>query len=300
MPRCALCLSNAPLCDSHIVPQFIFDYIKETSATGYLRRTTSPNKREQDGPTEKLLCRRCEGRLGVVEKWFAEKIFRPFIANPAGVFPYDGRMQQFATSLSWRALQYYQTNESLEQIVPLHADAARQAVETWRRLLLEEVPHPGTFEQHVLPFEALTAADNPKLEPNTNRYLLRAVDVDVLSAKSSAMTYVKLPFFAFFGMIATNAPRNRWQGTRIAVKSGNIMPRHFVVPAAFGEYLNGKVAMAGDALKAVSSRQQKKINAAMLANIDRTANSESFRAMKHDVNLFGRDAFLRPHSDADV
>lgn len=74
---CALCNQESELRESHIIPKFVFDYIKETSATGYLRNVTSINRRLQDGPKRKLLCHDCEQKFSIAEKYFAETVFSP-------------------------------------------------------------------------------------------------------------------------------------------------------------------------------------------------------------------------------
>ncbi len=60
---CALCEQAAPLEVGHIVPAFVVKWVKQTSATGYLRLGASPNRREQDGFKVPLLCGACEDRF---------------------------------------------------------------------------------------------------------------------------------------------------------------------------------------------------------------------------------------------
>ncbi|WP_157469154.1 hypothetical protein [Dyella thiooxydans] len=78
---CALCdTKNVALAESHLIPKFVYDWIKNTSINGYLRYSDDVNKREQDGPKEYLLCADCEGRLGTLEKELASRLFKK-IAN---------------------------------------------------------------------------------------------------------------------------------------------------------------------------------------------------------------------------
>ena len=53
--ECALCLKEKTLCDSHIIPSFVYKWLKDTSATGYLRNGNSPNLRQQDGLKIKII-----------------------------------------------------------------------------------------------------------------------------------------------------------------------------------------------------------------------------------------------------
>src|SRR3989338_3970148 len=48
---------------AHFIPKFVFDWIKKTSATGYLRQAININKRLQDGAKEKFLCLECENKF---------------------------------------------------------------------------------------------------------------------------------------------------------------------------------------------------------------------------------------------
>jgi hypothetical protein len=46
-----------------------------------------------------------------------------------------------------------------------------------------------------------------------------------------------------------------------------------------------------EALKTFEGLRAARIQESMMADVERTANSASFEAMRHDVAMFGRDAF---------
>ena len=75
---CRLCGDKAELRDSHVVPAFVARWIKDTSATGFLRSFNQPNRRVQDFKTERLLCQRCEQRFSSAEDQFSRLLFCPF------------------------------------------------------------------------------------------------------------------------------------------------------------------------------------------------------------------------------
>jgi hypothetical protein len=108
--------------------------------------------------------------------------------------------------------------------------------------VLEELPHPGQFEEHVLAMDELESATTTNLPPNINRYILRSVDMDVVAGERTVIVYTKLPRLAIVGFVETPGPRNSWQGTRIAAGHGTIMPRGVTVPKPFGDYYDGKGA----------------------------------------------------------
>lgn len=79
--QCALCQSNQkPLSDSHLIPKAIYDWIKSTSNTQYLRSTTDVNQRLQDGEHTPFLCPDCELYLSKKENDFISNLFKK-IAN---------------------------------------------------------------------------------------------------------------------------------------------------------------------------------------------------------------------------
>lgn len=104
---CALCdEQDAVLKESHIIPKFAYDWIKETSPTPYLRTTENVNTREQDGPKQYLLCGKCEGNLAAMEKELAENLFKK-IANyrtQMAQIEITNTMRVGVLSIFWRTL----------------------------------------------------------------------------------------------------------------------------------------------------------------------------------------------------
>jgi hypothetical protein len=292
MPICALCRDDRVLCQSHIVPKFVFDYLKETAATDYFRFANQPNRRVQDGPKIPLLCADCELSFSTIEKWFAETVFRPFMADESVVVEHDLRLLKFATSISFRVALYYYSQGHLSQIRAQQILQLEKAIDVWRSFLLDEIPHPGRYEQHFLPIGALMSVSVPGMAPNTNRYLARMVDTDVVTSSRTMFVYTKLPRMMVIGSIDMSSSRSEWQGTRIAAKRGVIRPRRFGVPSELNDYIMGKARAGAVALAGMSARQKQLINDTVLSDLDRAAGSESIRALSRDVDMFGKDAFI--------
>ncbi|MBA7625743.1 hypothetical protein ES703_33175 [subsurface metagenome] len=104
MGACALCKSDKPLKGSHIIPRFVFDKIKENSATGFLRSVGEVNLRRQDGNKLKMLCEDCEKRFSQAERVFAQKIFEPYQEGGVSSFTYGSWLNYFISSVNWRVL----------------------------------------------------------------------------------------------------------------------------------------------------------------------------------------------------
>jgi hypothetical protein len=77
--RCRLCDSEAELLESHVIPAFVFRFLKQG---GPIRNSRTPNRRVQDGDKEYWLCSSCEGLFNKDETAFATKLFHPHSNKP--------------------------------------------------------------------------------------------------------------------------------------------------------------------------------------------------------------------------
>lgn len=104
---CALCESTSvTLRESHSIPKFAYQWMKDTSPTPYLRSSDNINAREQDGPKEYLLCDDCERDLSDIETELAEKLFKK-VANyrqQKDEIRITDKMRIAVLSIFWRAL----------------------------------------------------------------------------------------------------------------------------------------------------------------------------------------------------
>lgn len=199
--RCALCGDAAPLHRSHVLPAFVFRWLRESSATGYIRFAESPDKRVQDGIKLPLLCTKCEGRLGRFETAFATNLFHPYNSESGKHIRYGDWLLKFCVSISWRVLTYAADQTGLEHLAPEQKEIAKIASDLWSKLILVNESHPGQFEQHLLPLDPIDSHSLEDLPNNINRYFLRAVEMDLPAGEKSAYTYAKFGKFALFGFI---------------------------------------------------------------------------------------------------
>lgn len=77
------------------------------------------------------------------------------------------------------------------------------------------------------------------------------------------------------------------------LRGGALRHREYVFPAPFGEFLADRAKRVWDVMNAISEPQQRKINESIRSDLDRFANSDMFKAMKFDVEVFGRAAFRK-------
>lgn len=295
-PRpCKLCQEHARLQLSHILPAFAFRWLRESAGGGHIRNLTTPNRRVQDGEKRYWLCSACEQLFGKSEKLFADRVFYPYLENEAGAYHYGPWLLHFCASVSWRILVESLEDKHLHKWEPVALDAAYVAEQHWRDYLLDRLPHPGPYQQHLLPFSQIASASEG-LPPNINRYLMRAIQMDVCQGTKTTFTFAKLGRFAIFGFIRGLEP-GQWRGTKVNANQGVISPRKNSLPAGVWNYLIEKSHEVRAALESVSDIQQRKIDVALLRDRDTFVGSDAYAAMQADIESFGSAAFFaeEPH-----
>lgn len=176
--QCALCGLTKELRESHIIPDFVGKWLKDTSATGYLRQAVNPNKRIQDIFKIHLLCNDCEVLFSKYEKAFSENIFSPFQKGEKA-FHYDEWFLKYIISISWR-VGVLELNKQ-QSIIPLKLiEELRVAVDIWKDYLLGNRKNVGSYESHVFFLDILeSVSPGGKVLENMNWYFLRAIDATV-------------------------------------------------------------------------------------------------------------------------
>ena len=190
---CALCSAEyEPAELSHIVPNFVYRWLMATSTTPFMRFGGQMNRRAQDGIKAHFLCCACEDRFEKHENRFASEVFKPFAADNCYTTEHGQYMLQFAVSVSWRVLAYVQENHGLDHFRGRHAVAVADTLATWQDYLLDRTQEIGVHEIHLVPFCGVIEHTCANVPNNINRYLRRAVEIDVGVSDTQAFTYTKL------------------------------------------------------------------------------------------------------------
>lgn len=288
---CALCGSTKGLLVSHILPAFVFRWLRESGGTPHIRNSKKPNVRVQDGLKFPLLCGECEAQFSGYETPFATNIFYPLVENDHRSVRYGEWMIRFCVSVSWRLLRYAVEEQKFDNLDNFQKQFVQRALSTWAGFLGGRVHNPGIHEQHILLASPIESHTLPDLPSNMNRYLLRAVHADIPYSRKSVFTYAKLGPFLLFGYV--QPPPKKWKGTKVHVHSGKIMPGQYELPSSVFSYLVDQAREISGAMESVSKNQIQKIDQSVLANIDRFASSKHFEAMLYDARLFGEEAIIR-------
>ena len=288
--QCALCARSADLQASHIIPGFVFDWLRETSATGHFRFSQSPNLRVQDGLKPRMLCSSCEQLFSSWEMKFAENCFVPINRGYVRNISYGPWMLKFATSVSWRVLRVLAASGDLSGFPDHILTKVDVTLQEWARFLLGHQPNPGSHEQHMLVVDVVKGTSTDNVPPNISRYLARTIDLDVAHTQDSAISYAKMGRFVLFGFVAMNYP-HRWKGTRLHVQNGRFGQHDIELPSDVRDFILNHARLAAEKSSQISERQQTNIRRSYERDLDRAARSETLRAMHHDVLMFGADAF---------
>lgn len=287
--NCRLCERDVELQLSHIIPAFSYRWLRQSSGNGHIRSTREPNRRVQDGLKRYWLCPTCEGLFSKDETLFANNLFHPYLSGSREAFSYSGWLLRFCVSVSWRVLRFYRDEGHLSSWEPEAQRRVEAAERAWRDVLLGVRPHPGQHTQHLLPLDRIESATGD-LEPNINRYLMRAIHIDVCRGSRSILTYAKMGRFIIIGFVHEPSPQ-QWKGTKVHATSGVVEPRHYIVPSALGGYLNEKARELRESKNALSDRQRERVEQSFRTGADRLVGSDSFLAIQADVDLFGEQAF---------
>src|SRR5271157_2180494 len=102
--ECHLCGQEKQLQQSHVIPKFVYNFIKKTSATGKIRQSVNVSRRLQDGTKDYLYCRSCELLFSKLERYFSLNFFYPYVQGKKDNFSYDENLKKFIISLCWRIL----------------------------------------------------------------------------------------------------------------------------------------------------------------------------------------------------
>jgi hypothetical protein len=258
---CRLCKQAADLQHSHIIPAFVAKWLKETSATGFIRFGQTPNKRSQDSYKRFWLCVACEGKLSAWEAKFATLIFHPVNENGSLRVRYGDWFLKFCTSISWRVLLMMREEGMLTDFSEAQLGAVDEAMETWANFMLGKVPHPGRFEQHFLPLDAFEEPSRHGMPANINRSILRTIDLDAVRNTTTVFVLCKMGKFFVLGFVDVRFPE-QWIGTKVHVRDGVVGKAKYTLPSQFGEYIRNEAERYAVVCNKISETQREKLKRA--------------------------------------
>ncbi len=193
---CALCEQPKILRESHLIPKFVFRWLKQTGGE-HIRKADNPNKRVNDGLKPELLCHDCEQKFGKLEDKFAREIFYPYVNKGEQNFEYDNYLFQFAVSVLWRVAIYSLPRASLH-----HKSLIESTLTDWRGFLNGEKQLPNTKRIHIF-FTTDRLKQNTQPVERFLNYWARGADGTIASGTNTCLVYAKLARVMLLGEISS-------------------------------------------------------------------------------------------------
>ena len=276
--KCYLCGSSSSIRKSHIIPRFVINYLKKTSATGYLRGVINPNLRKQDIKRFPILCSDCEVLFSKYEGLFANNVFYPYHDKNKTSFNYREELKKFAVSLSWRILAENLFQNKRRGIEFIKAEL------NWRDYLNNKTKNTKPYQHHIFfgdYSENITVDDFPE---KLQWYLGRGIDGTIVSSKKGRLfVYTKLCKIMIISFI--NPPKDSsWISTEIK-NSGLITASQIIKDGNFGNFILDRARVVTNAMNSISKQQDKKIEKDFLKDPLRVQKSLSLKAFLEEQRL---------------
>ena len=286
---CQLCGHFSELQESHILPAFVFRWVRKRGITGHMRSAATPNRRSQDGLKQHLLCKACEEVLGNFERSFSSYAFYPAL-NDEWSGEYRKWLLKFCVSVSWRIIVLWNKLQSGPDYSREQQKLCMEAEEVWKDFLLDECDTPKSFVQHLVLWPEITRNTGSNLPNNINRYLSGAVEMDVCKTSDFLATYAKLGSFMIFGIVQPG--KKIWHGTQVKVNRVQFFEATTRLPKELYGFIKDRAIAVSKLHENLSDTQKIKIESDALKNFDNIPNTPQFASMMADAKLFGMNTIV--------
>lgn len=214
--ECKFCLHELERLEiSHIIPKFVYRWLKITSTTGRMRDGRNMKRPAQDGLKKDLLCSACENDFSASETYFANKIFSQMTKNDGAIESEEidwMKFDKFILSLVWRTLYFAANTKEAnadyteEEILEFNkcADILKSSYEKE-----EEIP----FKTYLIPLNN-KSYNNRIIEIEDYAYFERSVSVNLIiddDNNQASTLYIKLPY-AMIVCEVRNCINHPWKG----------------------------------------------------------------------------------------
>lgn len=289
MGPCALCGTEGPLEQSHLIPKFVGRRLAKDSGTPYFRGE-DPNLRLTDSKRLPLLDRSCEQRFGVAENAFATAYYHPTRDNIGIEIPWTNKLAKFVASITWRNLML----TFLEHRTPTADwtagdwEAMEMAEVRLRSYLNGKSGYPTELEHHVFsPGDSMVTEHD-----GLNMYLNSAMLNGIPATDEAVYSVVLIPGVVIIALLAaTDEVRSRWRAGTLASRGGTLKNHgQRLQDGVIGNYFLTGVEAHRERHKRLAPEERELLarEARMNPMASPTANSPLARARRQDaVNRLG-------------
>ncbi|MFV0305543.1 MAG: hypothetical protein ACK5IC_08705 [Moheibacter sp.] len=189
--KCKLHNGEAELCISHIIPKFVYKWMKETGP-GRLRQMKDFKRPVQDGIKGKMLCLECERKFNIYETWFKKNVFDKYLKQNIFEFTSTKELGYFIISILWRVLVIFK-DDGNNYFFKSNLDKAE--IE-WKNYL-----NKNLAIQNYKNFHLILIDNSYFVSEKSDLYFSRSVDIDIVQSNSLCFIYAKFSRFIIIGEI---------------------------------------------------------------------------------------------------
>lgn len=208
MVKCELHNETAILCESHIIPKFVYKWMKKTGS-GRLRQGYRINTPLQDGIKKHMLCKDCELKFSKYEKWFNENVFLPYLKDNTIKISNPFELKYFVVSVLWRVLKLFKDDGNQYRF----KKELDKTESEWRQFLLGDTPLKNFQNQHFILIDS-----DYWITKKSDLYYSRGVDIDIAENEKLCFVYAKFSRFILIGEV-TGFPENSFENTNIKTEA---------------------------------------------------------------------------------
>ena len=264
---CQLHKENSTLLESHIIPKFVFNWMKKTG-TGRIRKMGTFQIPLQDGAKSYMLCANCENLFSKYEKWFNENVFKSYLADNNFIITENENLTKFSISILWRVLKHFIEDKSVYHFI----NELRKAEKEWSDYLLKDTQLVSFKNIH------LVLVDNSYFfDIKSDLYFSRSVDYDIGQSEKECVVYAKFSRFILFGEIA-GFKQSSFKNTNLTTEA-NFKNTNQVIPSSIIQFLHSRVERI-KLFKDLSPEQQIKNNKKYESNLDEIMKSDLGQVLK--------------------
>ncbi|MPL56599.1 hypothetical protein SDC9_02085 [bioreactor metagenome] len=276
---CRLYKEESDLQESHIFPKFVINYTKATGSK-YLRSFVEPDKRMQDGIKKHLLSRKAEQDFSTKEKWFAEKIFRPYLSGNTNL-DYDENLYYFAISFLWRILISELESDNIRY--KWYYDELLRTEQQWRDYLLNG-KIPKNYNKVCLLLTDRVKNNSTDLK-GVDFYLTRIMDGTIVDNKTQTclLIYGKFNKFIFWAVLKEYGDENTLTDVLINPNKGTIKVPQNLSYFPICSFLGNRINVVQNMILP-NTLQQEKIEEEILKDKD-FWKKEIGESLMNDINL---------------
>lgn len=284
---CWLCGCEKKLCESHVIPKFVFRWLIKTGGTPYLRHGNKPNRRIQDGDKHKLYCLDCEARFNRYETNFKSKIFAPATLRECLPNRYGSWLSRYTATLTLRTIHSQKFRQIDEKYSANLIKRINTSERVWREFLLGIRKNPGPHKLYLYYPGYFDHFDAEALPKNWNTYIQRSVERDIIFSEDEQFcaVYIKTGPLIFLGTVADS--KNVLGKDFLRCNEGNLPKNPLSISGSVWEHLLFRAKNSSEILNSISEKQKFISQNEVMKRIEEFTDSDQAKTLVKDLKQFG-------------